>query len=293
MKHLFIINPTSGKGKGFQLINKIEEIFKNRDDEYNIEITKYPNHACEITRSYVTKGNYRIYAVGGDGTLNEVLNGMVHSTSSLAVIPAGSGNDFARTIYKNYDFEYIIENILDGKEETIDIGKINDRFFLNVSSIGIDAEVVYNAGKIKKLPFITGSLAYLFGIFMTVFKYTSYSMDISIDNQEVTEKVLLAAVGNGIFYGGGMKVLPKASIKDGMLDLCIVKHMSKFNILRLFPLLIKGQHESICDFVTFYRGRKISIQAVKELSINIDGELHREKNISFEILPKKIKFIVP
>jgi len=224
MKHLFIINPASGKGKSIELIEKIKDKFHNSNEEYIIEITKYPEHAREIVREYVKNQCYRVYAVGGDGTLNEVLNGIVGSNSSLGVIPVGSGNDFARTVYKSYDFDDILQGLISGKEKIIDIGKVNDRFFLNVSSVGIDAEVAKNAIKFKRMPMISGSFAYLLSIFMTLINYASCIMKISVDDKVIHEEILLAAVGNGVFYGGGMKVLPKASITDAVFDLCDCQH---------------------------------------------------------------------
>jgi len=139
-------------------------------------------------------------------------------------IPVGSGNDFARTVYKSYDFDDILQGLISGKEKIIDIGKVNDRFFLNVSSVGIDAEVAKNAIKFKRMPMISGSFAYLLSIFMTLINYASCIMKISVDDKVIHEEILLAAVGNGVFYGGGMKVLPKASITDAVFDLCDCQH---------------------------------------------------------------------
>lgn len=149
MKHLFIINPEAGKGKAIAYVESIKNIFQGMEDEYHIEVTGYPGHATQIVKEYTSKEDYRVYAIGGDGTLNEVLNGIIGSTSSLAVIPAGSGNDFIKNIVSEED-EYILLKTINGKEKYMDLGKVNDRYFINISSVGFDSEVVYNAKSIKK-----------------------------------------------------------------------------------------------------------------------------------------------
>lgn len=295
MKHLFIINPAAGKGKTLELIPHIEKIFKSRDDEYVIEVTREAGHAVEIAKSYSISEEYRIYSVGGDGTLNEVLNGMAGSNSSLAVIPSGSGNDFIKNIYNFDKDENLIELLvktINGKEKYMDIGKINDRCFLNISSVGFDAEVVNNSIKLKKLPFIGGKTAYLLGILLTVFRYNSHKLTINIDGKVIEENSLLTAVANGKYYGGGMKVAPKAQIDDGMFTICVIKEISKFRILTLFPRLIKGTHEDIKE-VSFYSGANIKINSDKAIAFNIDGELLHGTEAKFQLIPSAIRIVLP
>lgn len=292
MKHLFIINPVAGKGKGLGLIKVIEEIFKESKDEYIIEITKYVGHATEIVKSYVKEDRYRIYSVGGDGTLNEVLNGMVGSSSSLAVIPSGTGNDFIRSICDNYKDEDLLKNTIYGEEKEVDLGTVNERYFINISSIGIDAEVVYNARAFKKLPFVKGGLAYILSIFYTVIKFKNNKMSIHIDGKDYSNDILLIAVANGSYYGGGMHVAPKASPFDNLFDICLIRPISRINILRLFPKLIKGVHENIKE-VSFYKCKSINIKSENEMSINIDGEVFRIKEAKFDIIPKGVTVVIP
>lgn len=289
MKHLFIINPVAGKGKTIRYISQIEEIFKEKKEEYYIEITKNEGHATELVKKYIEKDQYRVYSIGGDGTLNEVLNGMVGSNSSLGVIPSGSGNDFVRNIC---NCEVILNDAINGQEREVDIGRMNDKYFINVASVGIDAEVTYNARKFKKIPFINGGIAYILSIFATVFKYKSSELKIKIDEQEFYTKTLLIAIANGKYYGGGMKVAPEAQIDDGIFEVCLVRHISRIKILRLFPKLIKGEHKSVKE-VSFYKGRKIKISSKKEIAVNRDGEVIKLKEVEFEVIPKGIKIVVP
>lgn len=291
MKHVFIVNPTSGKGYAKKLIPVISKICTHENINYIIEITKYPGHATEIAKNYSLEENVRFYAVGGDGTLNEVLNGMLYSSCSLAVIPAGSGNDFIKTVYSPLTIDKLIMDLINGETKLINIGKINNKHFINISSIGIDAEITYNAKIFKKNPLIPSKLSYLFSIFTTLIKYSSYNLEIYIDDIYIKDKILLIAIGNGKYYGGGMKVLPNANPFNNNFDICVVKSMSKLNILRLFPVLIKGNHERLKNYVTFYKGSNILIHSKENVKINVDGEIFENTNIKFEIVEKKVNFV--
>lgn len=227
MKHLFIINPKAGKGKSLQLIPEIEEAFKGTNEEFIIEITERIGHATELVRNYVNRDNYRIYAVGGDGTLNEVLNGMVNSESCLGVIPSGSGNDFIRSVYKEKLVRNTIRDTINGDIKPIDLGKVDGRYFINISSIGIDAEVVDNVKSIKICPFISGKIAYILSAIITILMYKYRDIQLIIDTKEVKIKNTLLAIANGRYYGGGMRVAPDADLQDGLLDICAIDRLNK------------------------------------------------------------------
>ncbi|HOJ12669.1 MAG TPA: diacylglycerol kinase family lipid kinase [Clostridiales bacterium] len=307
MKHLFIINPIAGKGKALEYIPKIEEYFSRMKDLFFIEVTKYPGHAIELVKQYVDKETYRVYSVGGDGTLNEVLNGMAGSDSSLAIIPAGSGNDFIKSI-RNYSVDKespeknimkitskvsLLERLVKGTESFIDIGKINNRYFINISSLGFDAEVVYKSHKIKKLPLITGLLAYVLSVFATLVSYQSNPLKIKIDGQTIEKGTLLVAVANGRYYGGGMQAAPSAELNDGFLDICLIEYAKRLRILKLFPKFIKGQHAGIKE-VSFHRGKNISIISKNKVAMNVDGETNIvEGKVDFEIIPNAVRIVLP
>lgn len=292
MKHLFIVNPIAGKGKTLPIIAEINDIFKNLNEEYIIEVTKRPGHATEIVRDYVTKDDYRVYSVGGDGTLNEVLNGIVHSKSSLGVIPSGTGNDFIKSICKDVNMKDILTRTIHGKEELLDLAKVNNRYFINISSVGFDAEVVYNTVALKKRPFVKESLAYVLGVLLTLVAFKSKKINIKIDQLEINTNITLIAVANGKYYGGGMMIAPKAIITDGILDICLIKKINKIKLLAFFPRLIKGTHEGIKE-VSFYKGKTVYISSDEDIALNIDGEVLKVKEVLFEILHKGIQVVIP
>lgn len=291
MKHLFIINPEAGKGKSMTYVNVIKEYFQHSSDSYIIEITKYPGHATELVKDYTSRENYRVYAMGGDGTLNEVLNGMINTNSVLGVIPCGSGNDFVKSIVDDMDRD-IFKRTIEGKEEFIDLGMVNGKYFLNISSVGFDSVVVYHANHFKKMNYISGSTAYILGILKTLFTFNSIHASVEIDGATFNKNILLAAVANGKCYGGGVKISPKSIINDGAFDICLVDNTSKLKIFFFFPKAIKGTHESIKE-VSFYKGKKITIMSQEEFVLNIDGELFKEKKATFEMIHNGIKVLMP
>ena len=158
MKHIFIVNPISGKGNALKIADKIKKVCEKKGLDYEMYYTEYPGEAKRIAKKYIFSKNI-IYSVGGDGTLNEVLNGVVGTKNLLAVVPAGSGNDFYKTLSK-----------IDEKTPTIDIGKINNRYFINIVSIGIDAEVADNVSLMKKRK-IPPKQIYNASLVYTFFKY--------------------------------------------------------------------------------------------------------------------------
>lgn len=293
MKHIFIINPTAGKGKSLELVSFIQECFKTREqDKLCIEITKYAGHAAEIANSYAAAEECRIYSVGGDGTVNEIVNGIAGTSSAMGVIPTGSGNDFIRSLHSETDIKTLIARSIDGIEKSIDLAKVNDKYFVNISSIGFDANVVFNAMKFKKKPGITGSMAYVLSIIYTVFKHKINRIKVDIDGVKTEMDSLLVAVANGKYYGGGMMPAPDAVLDDGLFDICLVSEVSRRQILNLFPKYMKGQH-GVLKQVSFHKGQKIKIEGDEELCLNIDGEIVSAGTVNFEIIKSGIKVILP
>ena len=303
MKHLFIINPAAGKGKTLDYIAGIKEYFSGKNDIYFIETTRYPGHGVELVKQYVSRDTFRVYAVGGDGTVNEVLNGIAGSDSSLAVIPAGCGNDFFKSLVKYFagknppekqDLkDRLLEGLVNGSELTVDMGRINDRYFINIASLGFDAEVVYNSQKIKKLPLVSGLFAYIISVFATLISYKRNPLKITIDGSTMEKNTLLVAVANGKYYGGGMQPAPSAEIDDGFLDICLIEYVGRMKIMKFLPKFVKGTHADIKE-VSFHRCKSLSIFSKNKVAMNVDGETGIiEGKADFEIIPGGIKIVLP
>ncbi|MDD2371105.1 MAG: diacylglycerol kinase family lipid kinase [Firmicutes bacterium] len=291
MKHLFIINPVAGKGHSEKYKKDIQDYFKDKRDTYSIEITQSPGHATTLTKEYVRNSNWRVYSIGGDGTLNEVLNGLVGSGSSLGVIPSGSGNDFFRSLNSSNNID-ILKNTIEGKETKCSLGKVNDRYFLNVASAGIDAEIVHNSRRFKKLPFLGGQGAYILGIFYTVFKYRSFKSKLTLNDQVYHNSTLLVAMANGRYYGGGMNIAPRADIFSKDFEVYHIDAAKPLRIIKLFPTLIKGKHDSLKE-VKNYISNKVSLHCDDSFLLNVDGEIERVNTANFSLIEEGVNIIIP
>lgn len=279
---LFIINPVAGGGKAKSIIPLIKEEMDKYKRDYDIILTKGPKEAIDIGAR-----NSKLYeiivAVGGDGTINEVAKGLLRSgKGTLGIIPGGTGNDMIKSLDIPSDPMEALEVLNNGFKKDIDIGKIDDYSFFNISSIGFDGEVMLNHDKIRKI--IKGKASYIIGIIYTLLSYKKKNIKIDIDGKILHENIILLAVGNGKYYGGGLKILPMAKIDDGYFHICIISGLSTLKTLFLFPSIFKGNHIKYKKYVKIYKCKSIEIKSEEYLYINIDGEISPER--------KDIKFIM-
>lgn len=253
-------------------------------------ITERESQATEIAEE--NADNYKlIVAVGGDGTVNEVAKGIINKRQGiLGIIPGGTGNDMARSLGIPLNPKEALKLILKGNKKEIDIGRVNSYDFLNISSAGFDAEVVINNEKIKKR--FKSHISYAISVVYTLFTYKNKNVTIKINGKTFNEKILLLAVGNGKYYGGGMKILPMAQIDDGYLDICLISNISKLLSLYLFPTIFNGHHIKYKKYVKIYKAKSVTITSKEEFLLNIDGDVIETKEASFSLSDKKLNIIV-
>lgn len=289
-KILFIVNPIAGGGKAKSLISLIEDQMKKNNINFKIVITERESQATEIAEE--NADNYKlIVAVGGDGTVNEVAKGIINKRQGiLGIIPGGTGNDMARSLGIPLNPKEALKLILKGNKKEIDIGRVNSYDFLNISSAGFDAEVVINNEKIKKR--FKSHISYAISVVYTLFTYKNKNVTIKINGKTFNEKILLLAVGNGKYYGGGMKILPMAQIDDGYLDICLISNISKLLSLYLFPTIFNGHHIKYKKYVKIYKAKSVTITSKEEFLLNIDGDVIETKEASFSLSDKKLNIIV-
>ena len=290
MDILFIVNPVAGKGKSLEYAVYIEKVLKEKGIDYVLKFTSQKGEAERIAREAAYGGYKKIVAVGGDGTVYEVVNGLIGGNAVLGVIPSGTGNDFTKTMGISGRLEDALETVLQGEIVSIDCGKINNRYFVNVASVGLDAEIVKKTEEIKK--YISGPTAYVAGVFRTLFEYKLQTVEVSIDDWTYNGKITLIAVGNGKYYGGGMKVVPSASVDDGYFTVCLIKPMSKLKMLRLFPTIFTGDHIKQPE-VNILKGKRVKVSSQEPMMLNADGEIIGTTPVTFEIVENKIAVIVP
>jgi len=297
VKHLFIVNPVAGNGIALKMTNTIHKLFnelklKYQDISYEIVYTKEQGHATEIARRYSSMDNYRIYAVGGDGTLNEVLNGMIGSGSSLGCIPGGSGNDFIKSIVTKFDRKRILMNTVLGTEEEIDVATVDGRYYINIASMGFDASVVNNVEKFKNTKYLPNKFAYLASVLDTAKDFQNLNLRMVVDQKEIQTEAFMVAIANAKYYGGGIKIAPEADFRDGLLDIILVKDITKAKIIKFLPKAVQGKHMGL-EEVTLLRAKTVDLYSEEPVFLNIDGELEARREAHFKLEDVKVKFIMP
>ncbi len=292
MKHIFIINPEAGNGQGYKFIPFIEKLAKENKKDYKIEVTCYIGHATKIAKKYANEKENRIYSVGGDGTANEVLNGMVGAKNAMAVLPGGSGNDFIRTLAKKCTIKNYFFNVINGKQKLVDVGKLDNRYFLNIASVGMDAKATYEAIKYKRNSILGGKMAYIIGGLLAFKNHHSYNLEIKIDGEYYKQSVMMIIIANGKYYGGGIKASPKADIDDGLFNITLLPKCSFLDLLGNAYYFVLGMQNKSKYFIR-KKAKKIEIYSKCLLPIQFDGETTLKKNITFEICPKAVKIIFP
>ena len=268
MKYVFIINPASGKTDYDKIKENIIKTLENED--YEIYETKAPKEAIQIANRFKNEENTIVYSVGGDGTLNEVVNGIAEGKCKLGIIPTGSGNDFYRTLKEAQN-----ENVI------LDLGKVNGRYFINIASVGMDAETCNNANKIKSKIKLHSS--YYLALIHTFLTFKSKSLKLKIDKNVYAGDYIIAAICNGKYYGGGFKIAPVASFDDNQFDIYLVSKAGKLKLIKILLALLKSEHEKYNE-VRKYTGKNITITSENNLIVNIDGEITISKNIEIEMI---------
>ena len=270
MKYVFIVNAFAGRGKSLRVAPNIKKVCLENNIDYEIIFTNKPGEATTITKKY-KDSRCVIFSVGGDGTLNEVLNGIVGSNNMLGVIPTGSGNDFYKTLDKIYDLNPIV-----------DIGKINDRYFINVACFGIDAEIAKNTEIMKKKN-VPSSQIYNASILYTFFKYKFKEIELNIDNAIKKDKFTIVTICNGQYYGGGYRMAPNASVTDNLFDIYYVDQIKKIEMPNLILKLKSGVHEQ-SPKIHKVQSDCIVIQSENDIICNIDGETLINKRYEIELI---------
>lgn len=289
MKTGYVINPVAGKKKAAGLIPYIKETTENRGKAAAFYITDSPGDAVEKAKKAVLDGCDAVVAVGGDGTVNEVVNGIGDSDVAVGVLPAGSGNDFSRTLQMPQAFKEALDCVMQGKTKPLDVGIVNGKRFVNVASVGFDAQVVMETNRIKHR--IPGSPAYVLGVLKALAGYEAFDVKLETEERAFRKQVVLIAVANGVFYGGGMKIAPNAITDDGFFDVCLVSNIPRRRILKLFPLIYSGGH-LLRPEVEYFRAKKIRIECLGGY-INSDGEILGLCPADMVLQPGGIRVIIP
>jgi diacylglycerol kinase (ATP) len=289
---LIILNPAANHGK-MEKHRAVVRSWVEREQAGYVE-TQRQGEAIELAMS-AAKENRPVIIVGGDGSVHEVVNGILSSKKRipLAIVGAGSGNDFAwNTLKLPYDPVAAIERAFHGRFVEVDAGIVNGRYFANSFSVGLDADIAIAASQLKNIPLMSGMrLYYTATLKQLLFGYhhcpwLSFKLD---DSDEQTREMrakhyVLMAVTNGPTYGAGFRINPNADHTDGLFDVCTIDYMPLLRALRLLPIVKKGEHAGLPE-VTFYRAKSVSIEGRNSINVQTDGETSQARSYYAEILP--------
>lgn len=293
--YTFILNPTAGRGAAARLLDPLRAELDGRGIDYELITTSRPGHATAAAR--LSKAPV-IVAVGGDGTLNEVANGLSGPNRKMGIIPAGSGNDFIKSVGIPSKFHPALEILFNGKSRAVDLGTVScgevsgnspPRYFVNGVGIGFDAAV---AARTREIKYLGGNALYILAVFQTLGKYVPPRFTLSMNGSTSHSRNLLIAIGNGRCVGGGFYLTPDAKVDDGLLDICMVDDKSIPQILTLMPKVLKGKHQNVKG-VSFFREKGITVSAEEPFYVHADGEIvgTNVNRVDVGILPGQLSII--
>ena len=295
MTHLFIINPAAGsRDRTADYTEQIEKICRERAITYRIEVSKAPGECTRIARAAAKTGEqYRIYACGGDGTLNEVVAGAAgFDNVAVTVFSGGSGNDFVKLFDKPEAF-FDLEKLLDCEESIFDLIRCNDDYSLNICSVGLDARIGTDVSNYKRLPLLHGFRAYVASTVVNVIKGISEHYVVEIDGQRIDARQTMICICNGRFYGGGFNPVPEADPADGLLDVLLVKHVSRLQVPTVVGKYKNGRYKELPKLVQHFKTDSIQILCDKPTVINLDGEMRIAETMNIRIADEKLRFFYP
>ena len=309
MQTVFIINPAAGSGNDFkELMGGIDLLKSELKDDVSVYETRGVGDAEVFVRKTLEENDQDILfvACGGDGTLNEVLNGSRgFDNAVISVYPSGTGNDFVRNFPEAGDFKdpsaiaYGYEVLCDAIEISgVMDGKYQTRLCANMINIGFDANVVAKTAEVKQKPLFSGSTAYLAAVLVTLIKKKGADLRIVADGETLADgEILLTSLANGSYCGGGVKSNPYADLQDGTIDLSVIRNVSRTRFLKLFPKYQKGVHlelPNIEDIITNLKAKEVTISPFNgTMTVSVDGEISHDQELKIRVIPGAFRFMAP
>jgi diacylglycerol kinase (ATP) len=289
-----VANPTAGRGRGARLIPKVDALLRSLGISHTLRICEGPDDPEKLARLAASDGAEIVAALGGDGQVGACVNGVFGTDSAIAVIPAGTGNDFARHIGLDRKDPLAAVRLLSSPTfKAIDVVRVmtpeRERYYVNIGGAGFDSEVNEHANKVRRL---RGTPKYVYSTFVTLARFSPGRFVVRVDGKEHQFKGMMLAVGNGTSYGGGMRVTPDARSDDGLLDVCVIQELPKWQFIRTFPKVFSGKHVEH-RAVTMLRGKEVEISAERPFQVYADGEPVGRLPAAFSVVPSGLRVVVP
>ena len=295
MTHLFIINPAAGsRNRTDDYSEVIHRLCREKGLDYDIRVSTAPGECTRFAREAAETGEqYRIYACGGDGTLNEVVQGAAgHDNVAVTVYSGGSGNDFVK-IFDDPKAFFDLERLLDAQEATFDLIRCNEDLSLNICSVGLDARIGTDVSNYKRLPLLHGFRAYAASTVVNVIKGISEHYVIEINGKRIDGKQTMICVCNGRYSGGGFNPVPEADPADGYLDVLLVKKVSRLQVAGVVGKYKDGRYKELPHLVRYFRTKKVKIICDQPTPISLDGEIRMGTEITMSVADQKLRFFYP
>ena len=295
MKHLFIITPAAGsRDRTKDYSTTIHEVCTARGLDYRIEVSTGPGECTRIAREAAQTGEaYRIYACGGDGTLNEVAAGAAgYSNAAITVFSGGNGNDFVK-LFDDPKAFFELERLLDAEEAEFDLIRCNNDISLNICSVGLDARIGTDVATYKRLPLLSGFRAYAVSTLVNVIRGISEHYVIEVNGEVIDGQQTMVCICNGRYYGGGFNPVPAADPSDGLLDVLVVTKVSRLKVAQVVGKYKDGKFVDFPDLIRHFRTDRIRIRCDKPTAINLDGELRTDDVVDIRIADEKLRFFYP
>jgi diacylglycerol kinase (ATP) len=298
-----IVNPVAANGAVGKRWPQMRDILQAEGGQFDASLTEGPNHATELAREALSTGYRTIVAVGGDGTLNEVVNGLViegtvDPTVNLGIISSGTGSDSVRTLGIPHDYRAACRRLLHGQPDCIDLGWITcvsegreiQRYFLNVAGLGFDGEVAERVNRSSKA--LGGTLPFLSSLCVKLLTYQNKTVEVTLDDQQrLQQKANSVIVCNGCYFGGSMHIAPHAALDDGLFDVVIIGDTTKLEFVANVPKVYRGTHLSHPK-VDEYHAKEVRVKAQERMFLQADGELIGEAPATFQIIPQALHVLV-
>jgi YegS/Rv2252/BmrU family lipid kinase len=283
-----IVNPSAGRGRAAKLLPQIEQALRARGMSFRVERTHSLDHSRELARSALEAGEVAA-ALGGDGLLGAVAGELRGTEGVLGVLPGGRGNDFARKLGIGPEFERACDVLAGGRERSVDVAVAGDRTYLGIASAGFDSDVqdVANATRVP-----LGELIYVYATLRALGGWRDARWHVAIDGQEHSFDGYSVAVANSGVFGGGMYLVPDASLDDGLLDVVLTRAAPKRSFLACLPKVFKGTHVDNPSF-TFLKAREVSFRADRPFAAFADGDPIADLPVTIRVVPRALKVLVP